>query len=52
MWFWVLIGLVIVAGIIAAAYYDRRIRRRGDRLRGPADIDREIAKRGRFDGTP
>jgi hypothetical protein len=52
MWFWVLVGLVIVAGLAAAGRYDRRRRIRGDRVRGAAEIDREIAKRGRFDGTP
>jgi hypothetical protein len=52
MWFWVLVGVVIVAGLVAAGLYDRRRRIRGDRLRGAAEIDREIAKRGRFDGTP
>ena len=52
MWFWGLVGLVIVAGLIAAGLYDRRRRIRGDRLRGPGDIEREIAKRGRFDGAP
>jgi hypothetical protein len=52
MWFWLLIAVVIVVGLGAAGVYDRRRRIRGDRPRGAAEIDREIAKRGRFDGTP
>jgi cytochrome c-type biogenesis protein CcmH/NrfF len=52
MWFWPVVGLIIVGVLAVVALYERRHTRRGDRLRDPRDMEREIGKRGRFDGTP
>jgi hypothetical protein len=52
MWFWGLLGLVVASSIVAAAFYDRRLRKRGYRLRKGGDAEREIAKRANWDADP
>jgi hypothetical protein len=52
MWFWAVVGLVIAACLALAGLYERRQTHRGRPLRDPRDMEREIGKRGRFDGTP
>jgi len=50
MWFWAMVGVGIVAVLGVAGLYDRYLRHRGDRVRAAGEIEREIAKRGRWDG--
>jgi hypothetical protein len=52
MWFWGLAGAVVVAGLGVAGLYDRRARRKGQQSRSASEIEREIAKRGKWDGPP
>jgi hypothetical protein len=52
MWFWGLAGVVVVSGVAVAAFYDRRLHKRGYRLRKGGDIERDIAKRASRDADP
>jgi hypothetical protein len=52
MWFWGLAGVVVASGVAVAGLYDRRLRKRGYRLRKGGDIDRDIAKRAKWDADP
>jgi hypothetical protein len=44
MWFWVVVGAVVAAGLVAMALFDRRARRRGHRLRNSSDMKSDIVE--------
>jgi hypothetical protein len=45
MWFWLTLGVVVVACLVVAAIYDRRQRRRGGYLHTGGDLQRGLDRR-------